>query len=78
MPIAYFKCSCGNEQRKIVRLDKTGFVEQPDGRWKFDPSAPKTEPPVRSVDCSVCGNPVLETPDPQAVRSFMQLNWLES
>lgn len=77
MPMAYFKCACGKEQRKIVPIDKTGYIPNKRGGFTFDPNAPKVPEKKHTVVCD-CGETVTQTDDPQAVRSFLQLNWLES
>jgi hypothetical protein len=78
MPMAYAKCShCGQETREIVPIDKTGYTQQPNGSWRFNPNAPKTKPKAHKVKCSGCGKLNNPTDDPKAVKSFLQLNWLE-
>lgn len=79
MPMIYSKCShCDTETREIVPIDKTGYTQLPNGSWRFNPNAPKSEPKVHKVKCSHCGRFNSPEEDPQAVKSFLQLNWLEA
>jgi hypothetical protein len=75
--MAYFKCDCGKEQRKIVPIDKTNMKQDKHGRWSLDLTAPRQEPVKHTVLCD-CGQTVTQTEDPDAVPSFLQINWLES
>jgi hypothetical protein len=77
MPIKYYKCDCGIEQREIVPIDKVGYRQLPNGSWRFDPNAPKVEETIAVKPCE-CGKLVAESADPSSVKSFLKLNWLES
>lgn len=78
MPVAYFKCECGEEHRDIVKLDHThDTLNEKTGRWVFDPAKKDLKSPVRTHICEQCGKTIEETPDPKAVKCFLQFNWFE-
>ncbi len=77
MPMQYFKCECGTEKRNIVKMDRTGYTLQKNGKWLFDPTAPKVEKVPETMTCG-CGKTVTESPDPKAVSSFLAFNYMES
>lgn len=79
MPMAYAKCaSCGTETREIVPIDKTGYTQLPNGKWRWNPNAPKQDTKSETVKCKECGKFNEKSEDPESVKSFLQLNWLES
>jgi hypothetical protein len=75
MPVRYYKCTCGVEQREITKIDTEGYIALPNGRHRFDPAAAKLAPIVHTKKCT-CGEVVIETEDPKAVRSFIQFNFM--
>jgi hypothetical protein len=70
----YFKCTCGEEHREIAPMDKRGYTELPNGRFRFNPDAPVLEELEHSHTCSVCHHRTKATPDPKAVRSFVKFD----
>jgi hypothetical protein len=78
LPVAYFKCECGEEHRTIVEQDHTNFTYNENTRhWVYDPTKKDPQPPVRTHTCEKCGKIAEEAPDPKSVKSFLQFNWFE-
>ena len=82
MAVHYFKCECGEFERRVIApTDKVGYRLLANGRtWRFDPThhdavTKDTAEKLKDVVCP-CGKTASKSEDPQAVTSFMQLNWL--
>ncbi len=77
MPVAFFKCKCGTEQRTIVPMDHTHDVyDEKKRRWFFDPKLSHLPTPTRTITCAACGGEVEESTDPKAVPTRFHFNWM--
>lgn len=77
MPIAFYKCECGEEQRQVVPFDRSGSTKNPrTGNWEWDPKRKDEKLPPRFVTC-ICGKKVGESPDPKGVKTKLLFNYME-
>jgi len=78
MPMAYFKCQCGKETRKIVPIDHSRDVwDEKKQRWFYDPKS-KAEPAdmyPNETTCE-CGQTVKQSADPKGVKTKFLFNYL--
>jgi hypothetical protein len=79
MPVCYFVCSCGNEQREIVPISKHGMTKNIRGNWELDVNllrklGPETEP-THTFEC--CGITVKPSEDPKAVPTKYLFNYFD-
>lgn len=79
MPVAYFKCECGDEHREVVPISHWGSVKNPiNGHWMFDPELKRSLGPEPEMvrNCATCGNPVTRSIDPQGVPTKFLFNYM--
>jgi len=78
MPIAFFKCECGIETRKLVPLDHShDTYDENRRRWYFDPSKDpgRLDLYPNFVVCD-CGRSVKQTVDPKGIPTKLLFNYM--